>query len=824
MRTNIKLSILAMAGLMMSLSCTELSNEGVSSEGAVINKQLSVSSGEWPLEQVRSSFIPGQGISLSGDEHLAVYYNAYDAQAENQFATGMQKLCVEASPSPDGTYAFSHDEIAEVEKYNYFFIMPYRQLQNTGTHNGILKAFYNMRAVQYPSATSYDPAFDYLVGKPSENVDKSETVEVTAFKRIVAPFKLTITDPSGLLAGEAVHAVTIDFPGGEKVAGKFYVDFYSGYAEAGIAAKNNSYSGTALTAVYPDGLEPSAGAYEVWLVSLPASFEAGQTVTVTVTGETKTVSCSAALPSATQLVADRFNSLSFGLSEIKTDYESSQTLHFDFSGLTSVNSMVFAASDGEEYTFVNDGCRHYGLSKAMITSGIKIKTANTLTFPQISGKAIKKVRVYTHEESSDKSTSQATLALTCGEAAASALYYPRSEGGFPQGYVDLCFEQAQSGTVKLNVSYSDQGTSDAIFTSLAIYLEDNGQAGEEPSSQNDYWAAYQAGETLQFGDLSISSETHPDAKYIEASALTYDMMSDGGVYFVGSSPDYVTISGGSSTPSVANNSELILIGRYADAQPRIIAKELRANVKDFAMINVDFKTTSTNQMICKSSSATTSSALRFIDCRIGSDSAWKYLVRDYQGGAAPYAKILFDNCVIDVTNMTTSVYYVNSSAVSEAQSLSFADCVIYSTSTLTSQYLMSATSLATLDVIFRGNTVANIYPGSGLIRVPSLKSLVVEDNVFYAAGQTTASSSPAITRLDSAPNGNFEVSGNVMSAVDCNRAWRTYRSGNEEPKVAEDNTSLTTSPFAEGWEASTGYFPVDGTAGASYTTKPYFKN
>ena len=795
-----------------------------------LTKQLLVSSGEWTTE-VKSVYVPGEGITLTGDEKLAVYYNAWSESVEDQAAKGFTKNeIVMAEPSDGDSYAFTHDELAEAEKYNYYFVMPYRQLQTVATHGGISKACWNLRAVQYPSATSYDPTFDYLIGKPAENVGKSETVEVSAFKRIVAPFKLTVNDPSGLLDGEKIHTVTVDFPDGDYVAGKVYIDFNQDYDKTGIAAKYSSYSGTALTAVYPEGLSPVAGAYDVWYVALPASFQAGQKVSVTVTGETKTVTCSASLPSAVGLVADKFNSLSFGLSETKEDYESTQSLHFDFSGLTSVNSTDFSASDGKAYSFTNNGCLHYGTSKAPITSGLKIKPGNKLTLPEVEGKAISGVRVYTHEESWSSSSSKATLTASAGSVNTSALYDPQTAGGFPQGYVDLIFSEPQSGAVDLTVAFSDNATShNAVLTSVSLYLVED--KVEQPDVINDYYEAYQQGKTLTFGDLTISNKTHTDASLIDADGLTYDMMKVGGVYFINPSSDYVTLQGNNSTYTVADGAELILIGRYAGNQPKIIAKELRANKNDFSMINVDFKTSATNELICKSSDTETSSAVRFIDCMISSSAtSFKYLIRDYyqskSAQSAPFTEMVFDNCIIDVTKMTTAFYYASPSAVSVPQSLSITDNVIYSTSTLTSQYLMNATSLATLSVIVSGNTIVNFYPGSGLIRVPTLASLEVLSNVFYCSGQDS-SSSPAVTRLDAAPSGAFTVSDNIMSAVECNnKSWRTwtYKSENIAPTTDTNNTAMTTSPFTSAIDASKGYFPIsNGSAGASYSDKPYFK-
>ena len=816
-------NLIILTGL-VSVSCEGPTAPGNSVESGheSLTKQLLVSSGEWTTE-VKSVYVPGEGITLTGDEKLAVYYNAWSESVAKGFT---KNEIVMAEPSDGDSYAFTHDEIAEAEKYNYYFVMPYRQLQTVATHDRISKACWNLRTVQYPSATSYDPTFDYLIGKPAENVGKSETVEVSAFKRIVAPFKLTVNDPSGLLDGEKIHAVTVDFPEGDYVAGKVYIDFDQDYDETGIAAKYNAYSGTALTAVYPEGLSPVAGAYDVWYVALPASFEAGQKVLVTVTGETKTVTCSASLPSAVGLVADKFNSLAFGLSETKEDYKSTQSLHFDFSGLTSVNSTDFSASDGKAYSFTNNGCLHYGTSKAPITSGLKIKPGNKLTLPEVEGKAISGVRVYTHEESWSSSSSKATLTASAGSVNTSALYDPQTEGGFPQGYVDLIFSEPQSGAVDLTVAFSDNATThSAVLTSVSLYLVED--KVEQPDVINDYYTAYTQGKTLTFGDLTISNKTHKSAFLIDADGLTYDMMKVGGVYFINPSSDYVTLQGNNLTYTVADGAELILIGRYAGNQPKIIAKELRANKNDFSMINVDFKTSATNELICKSSGTETSSAVRFIDCQIRSSGALKYVIRDYYQGesapAAPFTEMVFDNCIIDVTKMTTAFYYASPSAVSVPQSLSITDNVIYSTSTLTSQSLMNATSLATLSVIVSGNTIVNFYPGSGLIRVPTLASLEVLSNVFYCSGQDSISS-PAVTRLDTAPSGAFTVSDNIMSAVGCNKSWRTYRSENVSPETDSGNDGMTGSPFTSEMNTSIGYFPVNGyTAGASYSDKPYFK-
>ena len=294
---------LALIGVtMFSCQKPEFSEDLDAPVKAQIKKVLAVSDAEWTSADAKSSYTPGEGIALSGNEPISVFY-----------AEG--KAPVVATSQGNGNYSFSHEEVAGAETYDYNYLMP---------HNAATKADGTARlsAVQYPGADTYDSAYDYLIGQPSMAVPKDAAeVPVTSFKRLTAPFNFVIDDEYQLLGGEAVSVVTIDFSGAaEAVAGDFTTTFSSDYAAAGISGKVAGSGSTALTAVYPEGLAVSDAEYNVWFSSLPVDLLAGQVVSLTLSTPTKTVTCKATLPSDFSLVTNKINKIPFKLSRFKTDY------------------------------------------------------------------------------------------------------------------------------------------------------------------------------------------------------------------------------------------------------------------------------------------------------------------------------------------------------------------------------------------------------------------------------------------------------------------------------------------------------------------------
>ena len=453
----------------MVISACEMKEEfEPTQESSDITKIMNVVSQEWYDDESKSLYTDGVGISVTGLETIGVYYNAYTPSAESQFGQGLVKTVVEAKPVSEGKYSFTHSAVSGAESYNYYFLLPYRSSHSAGTQSSITKPFNHLFAVQYPSADSFDPAFDYLIGKPVYDSKVSSEITVDRFKRISAAFRFTIEDPDNLLEGEDIHSVTIDFGGNNRLAGKFYTDHGDTPEESKIISVSPSTCGSALTAVYPSGLKCEGGKYDIWYMSFPVTIAAGSNLTVTVTTQTKTVVNGTATLVSSRLVAEKLNKMTFRLSASKDVFREYKSIHQDFCQVPTSMGSKFTGSDGNERTWTNN-CSGYGSSKVLVPSGVKITPSSTFTIPAVSGGKLKCIRVFAHEGTKSTSAAVATLTASCGDASVSAAY---GVNDTKLGYVDLTFGQAQTGDVALTCSYSDGSSSAAVFSSLLLLYEE----------------------------------------------------------------------------------------------------------------------------------------------------------------------------------------------------------------------------------------------------------------------------------------------------------------------------------------------------------------
>ena len=141
-----KITLLAAVLGVAMISCQkeEIFNDGNGNASAAeIVKILEVSDQEWTSDDVKSSYVPGTGIALSGSEYISVFYTKYDSSADKQAATGNKPVV--ATPGAEGKYTFSHNEVSEAESYNYFYVMPHHHTTESSGANRLFQ-------VQFPGA------------------------------------------------------------------------------------------------------------------------------------------------------------------------------------------------------------------------------------------------------------------------------------------------------------------------------------------------------------------------------------------------------------------------------------------------------------------------------------------------------------------------------------------------------------------------------------------------------------------------------------------------------------------------------------------------
>ena len=118
------------AAIAVSASCQKISENDISSETqTLITRILPVSGELWTPESSKSTFEPGTGLYLTGDEHISVYYSPY-VEGYTDLAD-ISDHPVEAVPTGGGLYTFSHEAL-DAESYNYYFIMPHSEQNRSG--------------------------------------------------------------------------------------------------------------------------------------------------------------------------------------------------------------------------------------------------------------------------------------------------------------------------------------------------------------------------------------------------------------------------------------------------------------------------------------------------------------------------------------------------------------------------------------------------------------------------------------------------------------------------------------------------------------------
>lgn len=796
---------------------------------ASIVKTLEVSDSEWTASDSKSSYVPGTGITLSGSEYISVFYTKYDASADKQNATGTKPVV--ASPGADGKYTFSHSDVSGAESYNYFYVMPHHY---TVESSGAVRLF----PVQFPGENTYDQYYDYLLGEPSINVAKaSSEVSIDRFKRLTAPLNLVISDPEGLLESEDASVVTIDFVSlVEPVTASFIPEFSEDYSEAGINRTVGGTKGSALTALYPEGLEPVGGSYNVWFSTLPVSMPAGQKVSVTIATQTKTITCEGTIPSAFELKTDKLNRIPFALSAAKEGYEKTNTLTTAFTQMNrstwkeSGTSADLLASDGKAYTWQYSGkpfCYNtsgkYGLRESM---GL-FSNQSTLSLPAFAGKRVSSMRLYIHENSYAASSVTAELVVKSGDIEVSRKSFNMASiSNLNGGFVEFT---GLEGYSDLTLSYytSDDATNHyAVISAATVALVD--APAELP---DDYYTMWSSGQDVVFGDLVINKTNYPTAKLLAPSAITYTNLSDGGLIFIdGIEPATGSLTDYNSTKEIAKAKTLVLVGRYEGVHPTLEVCELRANENDAIFANMHLKTFSgATSSFAKNSGATAFTDLKFYDSIF---EPTKQAIFQLNGNTVCFKNIVFENSVVKLVSASdTRLIAMNGKerTYDEVSSVVINNTVIYTDTQCAGYVVWGQTSSATCDmknltIKVTGSTIAGLTNTEGLFRPNTVYSMQLKDILVYA----NLTSDSRMWRVGAAPtvSGGEFVASNIVMCSDGSKEW--YFRNADVCKVNPAQSGVvkkSAKPFASDADITKGYLPADssvaGTAGATYSTKPW---
>lgn len=831
-----------MIGTLSLTNCTkDETDNGFGSVDAtenLITRTVTVSDEAW--DEVRSSYEPGVGIHLDGTEHMSVYYSVSGSTSTAGSKTLDYKLLgtVDGAPAGNGSYTFSHSEISGAEAYDYFFMMPY--LVTSKQNSAGSASYHRIGPVQMPEAATFDPSFDYIVGKPVRNVAATDqSAIVTQFKRLMAPLRLKFTDNAGVLAGQKIRQVTISFDAATDKAvdkclsGLFYFQYSEAADECNISGWENGSFSNAATADYPAGLEQN-GSWETWLMVNPTEIEACN-MTIDVVADKMRITRTVATGKVFNLTKEAINTLNFDISG--DGYATENAYSVDFTQYTKVPTVI-EASDGDTYDWTLANCTFS--VQANLGNALRLKnTSNngSITLPALpEGTSYKAIYL---TENTNNTSKAATVVCKQGdqEAATGTFYYygeVSQQGGVLK--LEIPAEYAQG---PLTIEHD---CADAVWINRMTVTYEGDLHPEVP--QQNYSAIYEAGGDITIGNLVVNKTNYPDAKVVDIASINNKTFTDGGLVFIEGEGSFTM----TTSPSI--HTSLVLIGNNPEKQPTIICKgasayyfAVRGEDCDYVFKNLNIDGSSNNYIFANTDNANASGKIKSLtleDCTIVTNGN---VIQD-GNTTNSMQNVTVRNCVIRMSETTTgkAVYgwvtgKTATKAADQLATVTLTDNVIYASSPV-SHYLVMVGGKAenvnydsNATIVVEHNSTYNIYHGNGVVSAYSAADMQVNYNVSefddstldknsYSAGYSKPDDPKKFTVTN---NYSFTNNGEIQK-------WKALwkNPGATATVTTTDNSfKLQESPFASA-NIETGYFPVNTSvvtngAGASYETKLWNK-
>lgn len=783
----------------------------------------------------RSVYEPGVGIHLDGTETMSVYYSA---ASDTEYVL---QDPVKATPSGDGIYTFSHAAVAGAEAYDYYFMMPY--LVTSKRNSAGTASYHRIGPVQRPSAGTFDPCFDYIVGKPVKGVAADDnSASVTQFKRIMAPLRLRLMDGAGVLANQKIRQVTIAFDdtvdkgSGKCLSGLFYYKYSEDVAENHISGWQDGSFSNMATADYPAGLEQS-GQWETWLMVNPVRLTpAGMTVTVVADN----VRITRTIPLADKtfdIVDNKINSLNINVTG--DGYKAESAFSADFTQYTKVPSAP-EMSDGVEHGMTLANCT-YSVQEG-IGNALRLKNAannGSITLPALpNGAAYKAIYI---TENTNNTTKSAPVTVKCGDtevATGDFSYYGQtSQNG---GVLELAIPSAYAKSA-LTIEHT---CADALWINRITVTYEGGLV-----SPDDYYSAYTSGEDITVGGVTYKAGEY-NSVLIDATGGDVDIrgkinnVAEKTILFLDTEGDYKCYT--ASTTNIS--SDIVLIGRYRDRkanfQPQMnwkLASTDANNPAGVSWINLnidaglDIATSNNSYLLNNSGSTEDADKFVVVDCNV--DNLKKF--RIYQASAVNciIKHIVFKNSKLQFDlAMSADAYFFDFKACARMgamETFTIENNLIYNKTGETAWLRIIAYTNATaqtedaqhLDFAFKGNTIVNMIGRQIYFKLACAKTFTIADNIYYANEDYAAdkANSCHLCFYGVSPSGatnltatdvceTITISDNIYYGLASNLNWNTYNTAstvyptNQQGKAVKNSqTKLETSPF-DVYEPAEGIF------------------
>ena len=811
-------------------------------------------------ELTRTSYKEGVGVTMDGNETMTVYYLATD---DNDLSTYTFAGQTNAANDGSNNFTFTHPAIEGAESYDYYFMMPHN---SSSKMNGDKTASYHrLGPVQRPSAGTFDPTFDYIVGKPQTiAADAMGAATVVDYKRLFAALKIEFIDNDGLLAGQKIHSVNLTFSekGTQKVALQGL--FYMGYSDVFADNDFNSWAANAvangLTASYDGGIAQD-GNWDTWFivhnVTIPAC-----NLTVTVVADNTTLSRTIAF-NQTELALNKINTLKINLSEAKGT-KATKSFTVDFSDATAVPANL-VASDGKVLEFSASSCQ---ISKvAEFGNSLQVSKNGGFTLPALPD-GLKYKAIYL-TENVNNGTKDYTFEVRAGETVVDGThnfnYYNetlRNNGGVLKVEIpEACATEA--------VTFTRTDAQDNYCRILRLTVECEGESTEpepEPEPElTNYYEIWNAGKDIVIGTEAGDEITVNKTSYSEAARITadtpaadvYAKLIGGGLIFVDSDVDFYVSSTDADADvaqkhiKFAKDVATIIIGCDPTKQPKIkLEGQIYAEDELAVLKNIEVNSLGGGLVSALDTKGTKNCKLYVEDCTF------------YHAGHAISEKNYATRCFSHVYVLNSIFHQTNTASTNRAifkvdvktnasgyvatmpqalEAVKFVNSVFYAKSDF-QQYLVEAGSngdyqhdTANFELTIKNCSTYGLWQANILARAYKFKSFYFGYNVGwydntankntyltgdYAKVATTkvVENNFLVTRANAGGNGWKDANHSNVSA---------YTSANST--IVSKDTEDASFPFDKTkMDVEKGYFPINyaivpANCGASYTTKLWVK-
>lgn len=826
-------------GLMTMVSCQkELTEKSIGTAVPQITKTVYVEGNRWlPDTGTRTAYTPGTGVDWTGNETFAIYYGDPDKAATATSDNKYMQKAEDVTALGGGKYSFRHEDLG-ISAYNYSVIVP--DIATTGLQGAGMSATFKLSPVQTPGANTYDPNYDILFGQGAFGVAPAEELEITRFKRVTAPLRLSLTDGAGVIGDEKIYAATVSFSqdadGRNGFAGTLFLNF--GYEYEDCKVNSITAPSSTVTAVYADGLAKSGDSYPVWYSVHPAVFAVGGELTVTVTTETKTISRTVVMASEASIQADILNDLSFDISG--EGYTETESLYWDFTTLESLSSQL-TASDGNQYGWGLTGCSIWNGNdtSGKLPSALRANAGKgQITLPSVAGKQVSRIRLYAHP---NNTTSKNTVSLN-GAAGLDFNSYAANNVTRNSGILEITVPEDQYGQPLVLTA----GDNFSAFDGIALEFIEGTELPE--ADENDYYDLFTKGY-----DIEINGEVYNNGSYtarlINIADLTaQDINADAitnGILFIDSEgqTEVKVFTKEESVMTPGNAQSVILIGRYKNTQPEMqffSQYKLRGTGESTTVFKNLHIVAGHNISLVNSETGYPGTNLIVEDCTIDA-TATRYVFYDAANDGS-YGSICINNSIVELNSEATNNPSVIALSTNEKKTVYGPDMAV----TMTNSVVYAASPVQAFIVnlgdgkpehdIFdgynanlnvSGNTFYNIWQPNILVRGQVFRNFTVDMNVAsYNTSEVVAKPSNLACVYKSAETSS--ISGNYLfTDAEAGKQWNIVHS-NSIVKAGEGNSrNPETNPY-QSENIETGYFPINTSvvtngAGADYDTKYWIR-